>query len=638
MAAIVAVGLTAPGHAARAAAQGLPGGTWGLAQAVNLTALIPAGSQLDQANIQAVSCTSPGNCTAIGVYIYATNGVTNEDLFALSETDGTWGTAAALTGVPGSVNLSCAAPGECAVGLTTPGVSGYGASYLIDESGGVWGQPQPVTIGTVGTWLAKVSCPAAGDCTAVGTYVDDAATGTALPFVMDSSRGTWDAPQEVPGFAGLSASAPGSGADVSMSVSCTSAGNCVAGGAYGVNSTDIVGRHEQPFLATEANGLWGQAQNVAGMATLNPSDSAAFSSVSCGGPGACTVMGSYDNVTSAGFLDGEMWVADESGGTWGPAQQVPAPVTTNDMQGEALSCPAPGFCVIAGQYLNAGYDTAFTATYAGGSWTTQDVPGLAASQSQSDAAAVSCAAPGYCTVVGEGALAGSGQSQSFLADEVNGTWENAQGMPGIPGGANGTGGVSCTAPGYCTAFAEANTGTTPFTLNEATASAVTLQASTPVAYYGQEGSETLTATVTSPAGGTPVGSVAIRSGSSPVCTITLASGSGTCTLAATQLPIGTAQLTATYNGNADYVVSASAAVSLTVVPPPSAYVPAGPVRVLDTRDGTGGFSSPVGAGKFIALQVAGQHGVPASGVTAVVLNVTATGGTASSFVTAYPDG
>jgi hypothetical protein len=64
----------------------------------------------------------------------------------------------------------------------------------------------------------------------------------------------------------------------------------------------------------------------------------------------------------------------------------------------------------------------------------------------------------------------------------------------------------------------------------------------------------------------------------------------------------------------------------------------GPVRILDTRNGTGGVSSPVGAGKTISVQVTGKNGVPASGVSAVVLNVTATNPTASSFVTVYPDG
>jgi DNA-binding beta-propeller fold protein YncE len=79
--------------------------------------------------------------------------------------------------------------------------------------------------------------------------------------------------------------------------------------------------------------------------------------------------------------------------------------------------------------------------------------------------------------------------------------------------------------------------------------------------------------------------------------------------------------------------------TLTVTAPPAAYyTPVGPVRVLDTRNGTGGFGSPVGPGGTISLQVTGVDGVPSSGVTAVVLNVTVTSPTAYSYVTVYPDG
>jgi hypothetical protein len=70
----------------------------------------------------------------------------------------------------------------------------------------------------------------------------------------------------------------------------------------------------------------------------------------------------------------------------------------------------------------------------------------------------------------------------------------------------------------------------------------------------------------------------------------------------------------------------------------SSYVPLSPSRVLDTRNGTGGYSAPVGPGGTVSLQITGADGVPASGVTAVVLNVTATNPTDSSFVTVYPDG
>jgi hypothetical protein len=156
--------------------------------------------------------------------------------------------------------------------------------------------------------------------------------------------------------------------------------------------------------------------------------------------------------------------------------------------------------------------------------------------------------------------------------------------------------------------------------------------------YGSEPTETLTATVSGADGGTPTGTVAVTDGTTSVCTITLAGSEGTCSPSATALPAGTDTLTATYSGDATYVPAASTA-TVTVDPPSTAaYTPVAPVRILDTRNGTGGFTSPVGAGKTISLQVTGRDGVPATGVTAVVLNLTATGPTASSWVIAYPDG
>lgn len=61
-------------------------------------------------------------------------------------------------------------------------------------------------------------------------------------------------------------------------------------------------------------------------------------------------------------------------------------------------------------------------------------------------------------------------------------------------------------------------------------------------------------------------------------------------------------------------------------------------RLLDTRNGTGGPAAPLGPGGTLTLQVAGRNGVPTTGVAAVVLNVTATGGTATGYLTAYATG
>src|SRR6266481_839469 len=59
-----------------------------------------------------------------------------------------------------------------------------------------------------------------------------------------------------------------------------------------------------------------------------------------------------------------------------------------------------------------------------------------------------------------------------------------------------------------------------------------------------------------------------------------------------------------------------------------------PTRILDTRNGTGGFPvGPLGGAASIDVPLAGQGGVPSTGVSAVVLNVTATNTTAPSFLT-----
>ena len=70
-----------------------------------------------------------------------------------------------------------------------------------------------------------------------------------------------------------------------------------------------------------------------------------------------------------------------------------------------------------------------------------------------------------------------------------------------------------------------------------------------------------------------------------------------------------------------------------------AYHPVSPHRILDTRNGTGAPKGQLAGGSTIDLAVDGHGSVPASGVSAVVLNVTVQSPTAKSgYVTAYPDG
>jgi hypothetical protein len=71
-------------------------------------------------------------------------------------------------------------------------------------------------------------------------------------------------------------------------------------------------------------------------------------------------------------------------------------------------------------------------------------------------------------------------------------------------------------------------------------------------------------------------------------------------------------------------------------PTPSYYVPLNPSRILDTRNGTGGNLVALGAQVATEVQVAGVGGVPETGATAVVLNVTVNAPTALGYLTVWP--
>ena len=86
----------------------------------------------------------------------------------------------------------------------------------------------------------------------------------------------------------------------------------------------------------------------------------------------------------------------------------------------------------------------------------------------------------------------------------------------------------------------------------------------------------------------------------------------------------------------------ASATTTTTNPPSTAgarYAPLTPARILDTRNGTGvSVALPVGPNTSVDLQVTGRGGVPATGVSAVVMNVAVTQATDPSYLTAFPTG
>jgi hypothetical protein len=67
------------------------------------------------------------------------------------------------------------------------------------------------------------------------------------------------------------------------------------------------------------------------------------------------------------------------------------------------------------------------------------------------------------------------------------------------------------------------------------------------------------------------------------------------------------------------------------------FVPVSPARALDTREGVGASRARLGRAP-LPLGLAGRSGVPASGVSAVLLNVTVVSPSTGTYVTVFPSG
>ena len=127
-----------------------------------------------------------------------------------------------------------------------------------------------------------MSCAAAGNCSAGGSYQDGSRHTQA--FVVSQAHGTWHTAIEVPGTAALNRG----GQAFITSVSCGSAGNCGAGGTYRDGSGNF-----QAFVASQVNGTWHTAIEVPGTAALNRGGQARVNSVSCAAAGNCSAGGRY---------------------------------------------------------------------------------------------------------------------------------------------------------------------------------------------------------------------------------------------------------------------------------------------------------------------------------------------------------
>jgi len=426
-------------------------GAWGVAIEVPGTAALNAGGS---ASVGSMSCGSAGNCVAGGFYTSDEFG--NVQAFVVSERNGRWGKAIKVPGTArlnvsgdaGVTSVSCPSAGNCAAsGFYFDGLIRHQA-FVVSERNGRWAKAIKVP-GTARlnageyAFASSVSCSSAGNCAVGGSYEDRFTHPQA--FVASERNGRWAKAIEVPGTAALNA---GGSASVSE-VSCGSAGNCAAGGSY----TGASG-HSHAFVVSERDGRWAKAIEVPGKAALNAG--ANVTSVSCGSAGNCAVGGFYRD----GSHHQQAFVVSERDGLWGKAIEVPGTAALNaggNAGVDSVSCPSAGNCAVGGFYRDGSHHLqAFVARERNGRWTrAREMPGTATLNAGGNAGVtVSCPSAGNCAAGGF-YKDGSHHEQAFVASERDGRWAKAIEVPGTAalnaGGSAGVGPVSCGSAGSCAA-------------------------------------------------------------------------------------------------------------------------------------------------------------------------------------------
>jgi hypothetical protein len=407
-------------------------GSW----APGVEAVLPANADVTRgAGLQSVSCASAGNCSAIGTYVDSSG---NQEGLLLTETAGSWapGVEAALPASAASSkqfvqwgSVSCASAGNCAaVGLYNGlGLSARG--LLLTETDGSWsaGVEALPPVPDSSAWLNSVSCASAGNCTAVGAYVDGSFVVQGL--LLTETAGSW-AP-------GVEADLPADNTHTDLgaeldSVSCASAGDCTAVGLYDVSDVSV-GRDESEergkgLVLTESAGSW--ATGVEAVLPANADGPNAVNetyppTVSCVSAGNCSAVGSYyDNDAGVQGL-----LLTETAGSWtAGVEALPANAPSGASPGflNSISCASPGNCgaLITGENL---------LTQSAGSWATGVEPSLPANAAPGSGGllySVSCGSPGNCSAVGSyednsdnegGLLVGGSPASVTLHISKNGT-------------------------------------------------------------------------------------------------------------------------------------------------------------------------------------------------------------------------
>jgi len=392
---------------------------------------LPSGAQgLNQGYLPTLSCVSSGNCVAGGGYNNATS---NETGVILTETNGTWTTPTTLRAPAGAAaaalltieSLSCGAIGNCAVVGDYQDKSGNIEGFVANEVNNVWSAGVKLALPTNALGkgqdaiVRSVVCHSTGNCSAVGSYLDNyAAAPRTVGFVVSEVRGSWQGAKEIT-FVNATNFNPFA---TTSQIACSSTGNCSAVGSF----IDVNGV-SKGFVINQEKGTWSKAVSLVLPANASAFSGVTLSEVACAGA-SCSVLGTY--LTSTGAT--EALSASSSNGTWHRASELamPSGAASNPhvfLYGFlGIACASTKNCAAGGQYRDSvGNYEGFLVNEVNGTWTSAVELSLPAGGLQSGAnggvVALSCPSAGNCRA-GAAYLDGSGNYQALTVIEDNGIW------------------------------------------------------------------------------------------------------------------------------------------------------------------------------------------------------------------------
>jgi hypothetical protein len=359
------------------------------------------------AQLTAVSCWSTRNCTAVGFYL---NGSGDFISYAVNEVNGAFGTPTVITPPTGSATnpseefygISCASAGNCTAVGNYVDASNNSQGVLVNEVNGSFQSaveltpPSPADANPQ-VFLGGVSCWSAGNCTVVGQYEDS--SNNFQGFVESESSGNFQPATELVLPSNANSTAPDAALNA---VSCWAASDCSAVGIY----TDMAG-NQQGLVASESIAGFSQGVEVAapGNAASNPQTYLA--GIGCVASGSCTGVGDY----SDGNGNDQLLVASGNGPTFTQSAEVPAPANANAQANaslNAVSCTSAGNCTAVGSYNDnsgtPGNTQALEASDSSGSFQSAielSSPSNSAGDPDGSLAGVSCSGAGSCVAVGD---------------------------------------------------------------------------------------------------------------------------------------------------------------------------------------------------------------------------------------------